>query len=216
MSGRIVSPEGIERESFRIIEEELGERDFPPLVKPVVLRVIHATADFSFADSLVFSEGALERGLAALRAGATVVTDTTMALSGLSKPALEALGCRAVCFIGDKDVAEEARSGGGTRSRSSMDKAATLQGPLLFAIGNAPTALMRVCELVEEGRLSPELVVGVPVGFVNVVESKEELLAHSDVPSIVARGRKGGSTVAVAIVNALLYELTRDAGGGKR
>ena len=211
--GRITAPRSIEERSFQIIGAEWGQRDFAPQVEPIVKRVIHATADFSFADSLTFSPGAVQHVLDVLAAGgATIVTDATMALAGISKPALAQLGCSCACFIAEPDVAERARATGATRSRVSMDKAATLAGPLIFAIGNAPTALLRVCELIDEGMLAPELVIGVPVGFVNVVESKEELLAR-DVSSIVARGRKGGSTVAAAIVNALLYQLTRDAGG---
>ena len=213
MSNELIrAPHDIERRSFEIIGQEWGQRDFAPQVEPIVKRVIHATADFSFADSLVFTEGAVQQGLEALAAGGvTIVTDTNMALSGISKPALAKLGCSGVCYIADEDVAARAKATGATRSRVSMDKASELEGPVIFAIGNAPTALLRICELVDEGAVEPLLVVGVPVGFVNVVESKEELLKR-DVPAIVARGRKGGSTVAVAIVNALLYQLTRDAG----
>lgn len=208
MGYQIMEPAAIERRSFEIIGEELGEREFAPGVEPVVKRVIHATADFSFADSLMFTPGVVERALAAFRAGATLVTDTTMALSGVSKPALRALGCEAVCHIGDADVATAAREQGVTRSHASMDKASRIEGPVVFAIGNAPTALMRICELMDDGLLAPELVIGVPVGFVNVIEVKEELLKRN-VPAIVARGRKGGSTVAAAIVNALLYQIIR-------
>ena len=142
----------------------------------------------------------------ALRGGADVVTDTTMAQAGINKKALEKLGGRARCFIADADVAAAAKARGVTRSRVSMEKAARLERPLIFAIGNAPTALMAICDLVRAGRLKPEIVIGVPVGFVNVVEAKEALM-QLPVPYIVARGRKGGSTVAAAIVNAALYQL---------
>ena len=171
--------------------------------------MIHTTADFSFTDSLVFTKGAVERAWDALRRGATILTDTNMARSGISRPALAALGCTCACYMADEDVAERARQQGTTRAFASMDKACGITGPLIIAVGNAPTALLRLCELMDEGRISPDLVIGVPVGFVNVVEAKEEVLARS-VPAIVARGRKGGSTVAAAIVNALLYQLTRD------
>lgn len=202
-------PHDIERTSFEIIARELGDRELDPLQAPIIKRVIHTTADFSFADSLVFTKGAVERAWDALRRGATILTDTNMARSGISRPALEALGCTCACYMADEDVAERAREQGTTRAFASMDKACGITGPLIIAVGNAPTALLRLCELMDEGRISPDLVIGVPVGFVNVVEAKEEVLARS-VPAIVARGRKGGSTVAAAIVNALLYQLTRD------
>ena len=172
-------------------------------------RVIHTTADFSYADSLVFTHDAAHRALDALRAGATVLTDTNMALAGISKPALAKLGCKGVCYMADPDVA--ARAAGTTRAVASMDKACGIEGPLIVAVGNAPTALLCLAELMDAGKIAPALVVGVPVGFVNVVEAKEELLARR-VPAIVARGRKGGSTVATAIMNALLYQITRPGG----
>lgn len=204
----LLSPHPIEAQSFEIITREMGDRRLPPEEEPIIKRVIHTTADFSYLDSLTFSHQAVSSGLEALRAGATIVTDTNMALAGISKPALEALGCRAVCYMADEDVAKEAKISNQTRAASSMDKAVRLQGPLIFAIGNAPTALLRLTEQITQGQVSPALVIGVPVGFVNVVESKEQLLA-CPVPSIVARGRKGGSNVAAAICNALLYRLTR-------
>lgn len=205
-------PHEIERESFEIIGRELGERypgrAFDPLEALVIKRAIHATADFDFADNLVFSNGAMEAGLSALRAGATVLTDANMALAGISKPALAELGCTGVCFMADPEVAAAAKRNGTTRAVASMERACAIEGPLVIAIGNAPTALSRVVELARAGRMSPALVIGAPVGFVHVVESKEMLLG-SGLPSIVARGRKGGSTVATAIVNALLYMITR-------
>lgn len=204
MDSKEMAPGDIERRSFEIITEELGGRTFPPLEEPVVKRVIHTTADFSYADSLVFTHDAAHCALDALRAGATVLTDTNMALAGISKPALAKLGCKAVCYMADPDVASAARAAGTTRAVASMDKACGIEGPFIVAVGNAPTALLRLAELMDAGKIAPALVVGVPVGFVNVVEAKEELLARR-VPAIVARGRKGGSTVAAAIMNALLY-----------
>ena len=177
----------------------------------VVKRVIHTTADFDYADTLCFSPGAIERALQALRAGATVVTDTNMALSGISKGTLAKLGGQACCFMAEPAVAQEAGQRGVTRAVVSMERAVDLTGPTIFAIGNAPTALIRLHELIEEGRVRPALVIGVPVGFVNVVEAKE-LFLGGDTPYIIARGRKGGSNVAAAIVNALLYQLVRRAG----
>ena len=162
-------------------------------------------------ETLVFTHDAAHCALDALRAGATVLTDTNMALAGISKPALAKLGCKAVCYMADPDVAAAARAAGTTRAVASMDKACGIEGPLIVAVGNAPTALLRLAELMDAGKIAPALVVGVPVGFVNVVEAKEELLARR-VPAIVARGRKGGSTVAAAIMNALLYQITRPGG----
>ena len=199
-----VAPADIEARSMELIGQELGERVFPAEQLPVVKRVIHTTADFEYADNLVFSAGAVEAGIAAIRQGCTIVTDTQMAFSGVNKRVLEKFGGRAVCFMSDPDVAAEAKARGETRATVSMERAARLEGPLVLAIGNAPTALVRACELIDAGELKPALVIGVPVGFVNVVESKE-LLLTLDVPHIVARGRKGGSNVAAAICNALLY-----------
>ena len=189
---------------------ELGERVFPAEQLPVVKRVIHTTADFEYADNLVFSAGAVEAGIAAIRQGCTIVTDTQMAFSGVNKRVLEKFGGRAVCFMSDPDVAAEAKARGETRATVSMERAARLEGPLVLAIGNAPTALVRACELIGAGELKPALVIGVPVGFVNVVESKE-LLLTLDVSHIVARGRKGGSNVAAAICNAMLYQASNNA-----
>ena len=205
-----LAPGEIEKRSMEIIGEELLRLGpLPPReVLPAVKRVIHATADFDYRESLFFSSGAVEAGTAALRAGAWIVTDTNMALAGISAAALEKLGGRKLCFMADPGVAREARERGETRAAVSMERAAALDtggAPLIFAVGNAPTALARLCRLMEAGKLAPALVIGAPVGFVNVVESKELLLASS-VPHIVARGRKGGSTVAAALCNALLYE----------
>ena len=205
-----VAPADIEARSMELIAQELGDRAFPPEELPVVKRVIHTTADFEYADSLVFSPGAVEAGIEAVKAGCTVVTDTQMAFSGVNKRVLEKFGGRAVCFMSDPDVAAEAKARGETRATVSMEKAARLSGPLVLVVGNAPTALVRACQLMDEGKLRPALVIGVPVGFVNVVESKE-LLLTMPVPHIVARGRKGGSNVAAAICNALLYQASGNA-----
>ena len=210
MNGHM-KPADIEKRSFAIITEELGGRTFPESVAEVVKRVIHTSADFDYADNLCFSPDAVEQAKAALEAGATIVTDTNMALAGISKPTLAKLGGKAVCLMADEDVAREAKARGMTRATVSMEHAAKLDGPLIFAIGNAPTALIRLHELIEEGAVSPALVIGVPVGFVNVVESKE-LFLGGDTPYIIARGRKGGSNVAAAIVNALLYQIVKREG----
>ena len=205
-----VAPADIEERSMEIIGQELGERVFPADQLPVIKRVIHTSADFDYADNLVFSAGAVEQGIAAIKGGCTIVTDTQMAFSGVNKRVLEKFGGKAVCFMSDPDVAAEARERGETRATVSMERAAALEGPVILAVGNAPTALVRACQLMDEGKFYPALVIGVPVGFVNVVESKE-LLLTMDVPHIVARGRKGGSNVAAAICNALLYQASNNA-----
>ena len=205
-----ILPADIERRSMEIIEEELGEICLPPMEKDVIKRVIHTSADFDYARTLRFSDAAVERGLAALRQGCTIVTDTNMACTGISQAALDKLGCRKVCFMADADVAAEAKAKGTTRAAACMDKACRLEGPVIIAVGNAPTALIRLHELMEQGDIRPELVIAVPVGFVNVVYAKELIMAGR-APYIAAKGRKGGSNIAAAICNALLYKLTRDA-----
>lgn len=203
-----VLPSEIEKRSFEIIESELGNIVIPEEVKPVVIRCIHTTADFDYAKNLYFSENAVGKALEALKNGATIITDTNMAKAGINKAALARHGCECECFMSDPDVAETAKKNGTTRAAASVDKAAALGRPLIYAVGNAPTALMRLCEHIEKGDFVPELVVGAPVGFVNVIQSKEMLVA-SGVPCIAAMGRKGGSTVAAAIMNALLYMLDK-------
>ena len=205
-----VAPADIERRSMEIITAELGERTFPAEQLPILKRVIHTTADFDYADNLVFTPGAVAAGLAAIQAGCVIVTDTQMARAGVNKKVLERFGGEALCFMSDPDVAAEAKARGVTRATVSMERAAALTRPLILALGNAPTALVRACELMEKGALKPALVIGVPVGFVNVVESKELLRAMPG-EHIVALGRKGGSNVAAAICNALLYTASHDA-----
>ncbi len=208
MSIEFWKPEEIERESFRRITEELGDRTFPVGIDLVVKRVIHTTADFSFADTLLFSEDVVEKGKEAIRRGACVVTDTNMALAGINKRRLAKFGAAARCFMAEADVVAEARERGVTRAAISMERAAALVAarPLILAVGNAPTALIKIKELVDAGMMEPALLIGVPVGFVNVVEAKE-LFVGSSIPHIIARGQKGGSTVAAAIVNAILYQI---------
>lgn len=202
-------PSDIERESMRIIDQELAGMGIilPAGTEAVVKRVIHTTADFDYAWNLRFTQGAVEKGAAAFRAGAVVVTDTNMAKSGVSRAALSKLGGEVRCFMADPGVAREAKAQGATRAAVCMEKGARENPGAVFAVGNAPTALLKLCELMEAG-LRPALVVGVPVGFVNVVESKRrtfELCQRYDVPCIAAMGRKGGSNVAAAVCNAILY-----------
>ena len=195
---------------MEIITQELGERVFPAAQMLIIKRAIHTSADFDYADNLVFTPGAVAAGLAAIQAGCVIVTDTQMARAGVNKKVLERFGGEALCFMSDPDVAAEAKDRGVTRATVSMERAAALTRPLILALGNAPTALVRACELMKKGALKPALVIGVPVGFVNVVESKE-LLRTMPGEHIVALGRKGGSNVAAAICNALLYTASHDA-----
>ena len=202
-------PADIERESMRIIAAELAQMGIavPAETEAVVKRVIHTTADFDYAQNLRFTDGAVARAAEAFRAGAVVVTDTNMAKSGVSRAALSKLGGEAHCFMADPDVAQAAKAQGSTRAVVCMEKAAREYPGAVLAVGNAPTALLKICELIELG-LRPALVVGVPVGFVNVVESKRrvfEVCQRYDIPCIAAMGRKGGSNVAAAICNAILY-----------
>ena len=198
-----VKPMDIEKRSFAIITEELGY-ELPEDKAPIIKRCIHTSADFDYAQNLMFSDDVVEKALKALKNGACIVTDTQMAKAGINKKALQKFGGEVYCFMSDEEVAEIARKNGTTRATASMDKAAEMDKKLIFAIGNAPTALVRLYELIENGKLSPELIIGVPVGFVNVVQSKE-LIMESGAPYIVARGRKGGSNIAACICNALLY-----------
>lgn len=206
-----VLPADIEKTSFRIIEEELREagREVPADKKHVLLRVIHTTADFEYLDSMSFSEGVLEKASDSIRRGAHIVTDTTMAMSGINKRRLASFGGEAHCFIADPDVAEQAKREGTTRSAAAVDKAVRMAEetgiPLIFAVGNAPTALLALEEKIRRGFM-PELVIAVPVGFVNVVQAKERIMG-TGVPCICSRGRKGGSNVAAAICNAILYAM---------
>lgn len=208
-----VLPMDIEKRSFEIISEELAEKGIllDEALAPVIKRVIHTTADFEYADTLVFSENVLEKAKQAIREGACIVTDTRMAWSGINKKALAKFGGEVYNFIADEDVARIAKENGTTRSMACMDKAAKLDKPLIFAIGNAPTALIRLYDLIQEGRLKPKLIIGVPVGFVNVIPAKE-LITETEIPYIIARGRKGGSNVAAAICNAILYEMDKTRG----
>ena len=204
-------PTDIERESMATIARELGQMGavIPEENEAVVKRVIHTTADFEYAKNLVFTPQAVSHALSAMKDRPVIITDTNMALAGINKPALEQVGGKVHCFMADADVAEMARENGTTRATAAIDKAVALYPNAIFACGNAPTALIRLAQLMEEKGVRPSLIIGVPVGFVNVVESKEEILALAEekgVSAIVARGRKGGSNVAAAICNALLYE----------
>ncbi len=194
----------IEAESFRILSEILGDRTFDNDLELIVKRVIHTTADFEFADLVIASEGAVRGAKKALNEGAYIYTDTSMVKAGINKRIIANLGGGVECYIADEDVAKLARERGVTRSTVAMEKAVKDERIKIFAIGNAPTALIRLCEHIEAGEARPDLVIGAPVGFVNVIESKE-MLKKMNVPYIIIDGRKGGSNIAAAIVNAILY-----------
>ena len=205
-----VLPKDIERRSFEIITEELGDTQLIPGTELIVKRCIHTSADFDYAKNLVFSKDAVQKALDAIRQGASIVTDTQMGKSGINKKRLAKYGGEVFCFMSDEDVAAQAKTNGTTRAVASMEKAAKLNKKLIYAIGNAPTALIHLYEQIEKGIIDPELIIGVPVGFVNVVQSKELILKLQDTPYIIARGRKGGSNIAACICNALIYMLDED------
>lgn len=201
---QIVKPMDIEKRSMEIITSELNGRTWPEPEFSIVKRCIHTSADFDYADNLCFSENAAMLGVEALRRGAVIVTDTKMAWSGINKTKLAEYGGEAFCFMSDADVAAEAKERECTRAAICMERGAALGKEVIFAVGNAPTALIRLYELIQEGKVKPALIIGAPVGFVNVVEAKE-LIMTAGVPYIVPRGRKGGSNIAATICNAMLY-----------
>lgn len=204
-------PEQIEQRSFEIIDGELEKRGIvlPKEQEMITKRVIHTTADFEYTDTLTFSEGAVGIARELLKKGADIVTDTNMALSGINKRSLAGLGGEVHCYMADETVAKLAKERGTTRAAVSMEMAARIQKPVIFAVGNAPTALIQIYEMMQGSDWRPAFVIGVPVGFVNV-EAAKELILQTDVPFIINRGRKGGSNVAAAICNALIYELKRN------
>lgn len=210
--GRIehLRPEEIEKRSFEIISEELNSRGIilPKEQEMVTKRAIHTSADFDYAHTLTYSKDAVAIAKNLILNGADIVTDTNMALSGINKRTLKTFGGEVHCFMADEEVARIAKERGTTRAAVSMEKASKIDKPVIFAVGNAPTALIQLYEMIEAGTFTPAFVIGVPVGFVNV-EAAKELIMEIDVPYIVNRGRKGGSNIAAAICNAIIYELKR-------
>lgn len=203
-------PEEIEKRSFEIISEELERRGIklPREEEMITKRVIHTSADFEYADTLVYSENAVETVKKLISGGADIVTDTNMALAGINKKVLAEFGGEAHCFMAEEDVAREAKEKKTTRAAVSMERAAQIKKPVIVAVGNAPTALLQLYEMIQEGIWKPAFLIGVPVGFVNV-EAAKELMTETEVPYIINRGRKGGSNIAAAICNAVLYELRK-------
>ena len=206
---KFVEPHDIEKRSFELIQKELGDIVLDPEKEPIIKRAIHTSADFDYLENLCFSENAIKNAKQAIKNGATIVTDTNMAFAGINKKAAAKYGVDVHCFMADEDVFKEAEERGETRATISMERASKLEGPVIFAIGNAPTALIKLYEIIKEGKFKPELIIGVPVGFVNVVEAKELIMSLENVEYIVAKGRKGGSNIAAAICNALLYNIER-------
>jgi len=204
---KFVEPHNIEKRSFELIQEELGDLKLDPEKEPIIKRVIHTSADFDYLNNLCFSKNAVSIAKQALKNGATIVTDTNMAYAGINKKAAEKCGVTIKCFMADEDVAKEAQERGETRATVSMERASKIEGPIIMAIGNAPTALIKLYEIIKEGKFKPEVIIGVPVGFVNVVEAKELIMSLDNVEYIVAKGRKGGSNIAASICNALLYNI---------
>lgn len=204
----IRDPEEIERKSFEIISENLGQKNGSGLKMNMIKRVIHTTGDFDFGDLLHFKPGVEDKILNAFRNGCTIVSDTNMIRAGISKKLTEKLGIRLECFVDSQDAKKIAKEKGITRSMANIDLAAQLPGRKVFVIGNAPTALYRIMELVEEGELDPDAVIGVPVGFVGAAESKD-VLWQTSIPAVISKGRKGGSTIGVAMVNAVLREAVK-------
>lgn len=200
----ILKPEAIESESFRIIDSEIGPHQFDDQQWPIVRRVIHTSADFELAEQIHFAWGAIDKAITALCYGAKICCDTNMVLSGVNKARLAKLGGSIFCHVADPQVADEAKEAGLTRSTLALRKGVA-EGCSIFLIGNAPTALFELLRLVKAGEVTPDLIVGVPVGFVGAAESKAELLA-TDLPYITIEGRKGGSAIAAAILNALLIQ----------
>ena len=204
---KFIEPHNIEKRSFEIIQEELGDIQLDKDKEMIIKRAIHTSADFDYLNNLVFSNNAVAKAKEAIRNGAVIITDTKMAQAGINKKAAEKYGVTISCFMSDEDVLKEAQERKETRATISMERASKIEGPVIFAIGNAPTALVKLYELIKEDKFRPELIIGVPVGFVNVVEAKELIMSLNDVEYIVAKGRKGGSNVAAAIINAILYNV---------
>lgn len=204
---KFVEPHNIEKRSFEIISEEIGSLKLDSQEEPIIKRVIHTSADFDYLDNLCFSQNAISKAKAAIKNGATIVTDTNMALAGINKKAASKYKVEVKCFMAEEDVAKEAIERGETRATISMERAANIKGPIIMVIGNAPTALIKLYELIRDGKFKPEVIIGVPVGFVNVIEAKELIMTLDNMEYIVAKGRKGGSNIAAAICNALLYNI---------
>lgn len=204
---KFVKPNEIEKRSFEIIQNELGDIQLDKEKEPIIKRVIHTTADFTYVKNLCFSKNAVKKAKEAIKNKAVIVTDTKMACCGINKNAADKYGVDIRCFISDEDVVKEALEREETRAVISMEKASKIKDPVIVVIGNAPTALIKLYELIESGIFKPELIIGVPVGFVNVVEAKELITSLRNVEYIVAKGRRGGSNVAAAICNAILYNM---------
>lgn len=197
-----MKPQDIEKLSFSIIDKEAGDHGFNDQQWPIVQRMIHTSADFEYINTVRFHPDAISSGIEAIKRGCTIITDTNMARVGIRKGEISAFGGDVHCLIADEDVAQRAKQEGITRALAAVDKAAELVNDGIYVVGNAPTALLRIIELLKDGKIKPALIIGLPVGFVNAAESKEELM-KLDYPHISNIGRKGGSNLAASVVNAL-------------
>jgi len=198
-----MTPNEIEAQSFTIIDTEAGPHAFSPDEWQIVRRMIHTSADFDYMKTVRFHPDAVSKGIQAISEGKAIITDTTMAKSGINAAGLARFGCRVTCLIQDPDVCRSAQNAGNTRSAAAVDAVLTEMAGGIYVVGNAPTALLRLIEMIKAGQARPALVIGLPVGFVNAAESKDDLMTM-DYPSISNSGRKGGSTVAASVVNALV------------
>jgi len=198
-----MKPYEIEKLSFKIIDSEAGDHEFEPVEWRIVQRMIHTTADFEYIKNVRFHPKAINAGIKAIQRGCRIITDTNMAKTGIRKGEVSLFKCKVYCFIGDSDIAEKSKKEGITRAEASVNKAFDTDQDGIYVVGNAPTALFRLIKLVKEKKAVPDLVIGVPVGFVNAKESKDALI-ELDIPYISNVGRKGGSNLAASIVNALL------------
>ncbi|MCK4486651.1 MAG: precorrin-8X methylmutase [Desulfobacterales bacterium] len=198
-----MKPHEIEQQSFKIIDHEAGDHGFPPDQWSIVRRMIHTTADFDFIQTVRFHPEAIQAGVEAIKQGKNIITDTEMLRAGIRKADLESFGVQVLCFLNEAGVIEESKKAGTTRAAAAVDRAIPFMKNGIYAIGNAPTALFRLLELLEQGVARPALVIGLPVGFVNAAESKAVLVKVSS-PFVSSMGRKGGTTVAASVVNALI------------
>lgn len=200
-----INPMGIENKSMDIIADLIGSHSWDPMVKAVVHRIVHTSGDPDYANIVKIHPEAIQSGIEALKRGALIITDVNMLKTGINKPAMNKTGSEAVCIVSDKEVAEEAKKTGETRSMTAMKMLKDKMNGSIIAIGNAPTALFTVLELCKEENIIPALIIGTPVGFVGAAESKDLLIEEAPVPYITVTGTKGGSPIAASVINALLY-----------
>ncbi len=209
-----MNPSEIEKLSFSIIDKEAGPHEFDPEAWSIVRRMIHTSADFDYIQSVCFHPNAIQEGIQAIQTGKNIITDTEMLRAGIRKKSLEKFGGKALCLIGDPEVSDASEKAGTTRSHEAVNRSIKNMEGGIYAVGNAPTALLRLIELIREDRARPALILGFPVGFVNAAESKA-LLTELDLPYITNKGRRGGSNIAASVVNALIILAEQDQQTGR-